>query len=104
MAARLQIAAQPSLTAAEIEREPSRGRNEVEELIAMKSPVGVVPGRARLLDPRTCLKLPRIAQRHCALLSHCGAEEDSTRVERYASPSIGFQPCTRTAPGIRHTK
>src|SRR5262245_66524961 len=60
--ARGEIAAQPSLPAADVECEPSRSRHELEEPISMKSPVTVVARLARPADPGFRIALPGMAQ------------------------------------------
>ncbi len=54
----LQVARETSLPAADIQRQPSRCRQQIEKLVAVKPPIAVVSGSARPFNPSPRLGLP----------------------------------------------
>ncbi len=60
----LQIARHPPFAAADVDREAAGRRDEVEEALAMKTPVAVVPRLARPAHPVGRVSLPGIPEVH----------------------------------------
>ena len=60
----LQVARDPSLATADVERQTPRRRDEFEETLAMKPPVTVVSGLPRPADPVGRVPLPGISKVH----------------------------------------
>lgn len=62
VAQRPEVPGEPSLAATEVERRPAGSRDELEEEVAVKAPVAVVPGGASPGDPVGRLRVPRRGQ------------------------------------------
>src|SRR5215472_10782545 len=60
----LQITGEASLAASDVDRQPSRRRQQAEKLVAVELPVAVVPGHARPLNPSFGLGFPGRAEVH----------------------------------------
>ena len=88
IAPRLQISRQPALPAADIKGAAAGQRKKSPEHVAVESPVGVVPGRARPRDPVLGVGIPRLGQRPGVVRvsshtgSHRSTEDDGRRVDR----------------------
>ena len=64
VAALLQVAREPTFAAADIEGQPAGRRQQFEEALPMKAPVGVVVRLARPARPVGGVAFPVLAQRH----------------------------------------
>jgi hypothetical protein len=69
----LQMARQPPLATADVNRPPSRARYDLQELIPMKAPVAIVPRGAGPGDPLIGMCFPACAQVH-GTISLAGAD------------------------------
>ena len=68
MAKLLEMPREPALAAANVDGAFSRRRQEVEKLVAMKSPVAVVTGSACPRNPFSGVRFPAVTEIHGTIL------------------------------------
>ena len=83
----LEIAREPALPAAEVQRSPPRRRHELDEDVAVEAPVAVEAGLARPRDPAGSVRVPgcgEIDRAEARSLRHSGGALLGDRVQPLA--------------------